>query len=67
VLDVPGDEQEAAREADRRDPEVGVIEAPPFTRLKELKFLRDTDQIDAALYWTRMAPVPEASRTETAS
>ena len=37
-----------------------MFEAPPFTRLKELKFLRDTDQIDAALYWTRMAPVPEA-------
>ena len=44
-----------------------MFEAPPFTRLKELKFLRDTDQIDAALYWTRMAPVPEASRTETAT
>jgi nucleoside-diphosphate-sugar epimerase len=43
-----------------------MFEAAPFTRLKELKFLRDTDQIDAALYWTRMAPVPETSRTEPA-
>ena len=39
-----------------------MFEAPPFTRLKELKFLRDTHQIDEALYWTRMAPVPEALR-----
>ena len=38
-----------------------MFEAAPFTRLKELKFLRDTDQIDAALYWTRMDPVAEAS------
>ena len=35
-----------------------------FTRLKELKFLRQTRQIDDALYWTRMAPVPERSATE---
>ena len=35
-----------------------MFEAPPFTRLKELKFLRDTGQIDEALYWTRMARCP---------
>ncbi|HVL19440.1 MAG TPA: SDR family oxidoreductase [Amaricoccus sp.] len=38
-----------------------MFEAPPFTRLAELKFLRQTRQIDAALYWTRMDPVAEAS------
>ena len=38
-----------------------MFEAPPFTRLKELKFLRQTQQIDEALYWTRMDPVAEAS------
>ena len=34
-----------------------MFEAPPYTRLKELKFLRQTHQIDDALYWTRMDPV----------
>jgi nucleoside-diphosphate-sugar epimerase len=37
-----------------------MFEAPPFTRLRELKFLRDTGQIDEALYWTRIG-VPEAA------
>jgi nucleoside-diphosphate-sugar epimerase len=44
-----------------------TFEAPPFTRLRELKFLRDTRQIDEALYWTRMAPVPEAAGTRAAT
>jgi hypothetical protein len=34
-----------------------MFEAAPFTRLKELKHLRDTDQIDPTLYWTAPAPV----------
>jgi len=40
-----------------------MFEAPPFTRLRELKFLRDTGQIDEALYWTPMAPVPQSAGT----
>ena len=34
-----------------------MFEAPPFTRLKELKHLRDTGQVDATLYWTAPEPV----------
>lgn len=34
----------------------GMFEAEPFTRLKEIKHLRDTRQIDETLYWTE----PEA-------
>ena len=34
-----------------------MFEAPPFTRLKELKHLRDTGQIDATLFWSRLEPV----------
>ena len=34
-----------------------MFEAAPFTRLKELKHLRDTDQIDPQLRWNAMAPV----------
>jgi nucleoside-diphosphate-sugar epimerase len=42
-----------------------TFEAPPFTRLRELKFLRQTRQIDDALYWIRMPPVPERSGTRS--
>jgi nucleoside-diphosphate-sugar epimerase len=34
-----------------------MFEAPPFTRLKELKHLRDTDQVDPQLHWTALTPV----------
>ena len=34
----------------------------PFTRLKELKYLRDTGQIDEALYWNALEP-PARART----
>ena len=34
-----------------------MFEAAPYTRLKELKHLRDTGQIDATLHWNAMAPV----------
>jgi nucleoside-diphosphate-sugar epimerase len=34
-----------------------MFEAPPFTRLKELRYLQDTRQIDARLYWTEEEPV----------
>ena len=34
-----------------------LFEAPPFTRLKELKHLRDTDQIDERLHWRALEPV----------
>jgi hypothetical protein len=33
-----------------------MFEAAPFTRLKEIKHLRDTGQVDERLRWT----VPEA-------
>ena len=33
-----------------------MFEAEPFTRLREIKHLRRTNQIDPALYWT----TPEA-------
>jgi nucleoside-diphosphate-sugar epimerase len=34
-----------------------TFEAAPFTRLKEIKHLRETNQIDLALFWTRLDPV----------
>lgn len=34
-----------------------TFEAPPFTRLKEIKHLRETGQVDAALHWTAPEPV----------
>jgi nucleoside-diphosphate-sugar epimerase len=34
-----------------------MFEAQPFTRLKELKHLRDTEQLDPTLHWTPPAPV----------
>ena len=34
-----------------------MFEAAPFTRLKELKHLRDTDQVDPQLQWTALVPV----------
>jgi nucleoside-diphosphate-sugar epimerase len=34
-----------------------MFEAPPYTRLKELRHLRDTDQVDARLMWNALAPV----------
>lgn len=34
-----------------------MFEAAPFTRLKELKYLRDTGQVDETLYWTIPEPV----------
>jgi nucleoside-diphosphate-sugar epimerase len=34
-----------------------MFEAQPFTRLKELKHLRDTEQLDPTLHWTAPAPV----------
>jgi nucleoside-diphosphate-sugar epimerase len=34
-----------------------MFEAEPFTRLKEIKHLRDTGQIDDRLYWTAPAAV----------
>jgi nucleoside-diphosphate-sugar epimerase len=34
-----------------------MFEAEPFTRLREIKHLRDTNQIDETLYWTEPAPV----------
>ena len=34
-----------------------MFEAAPYTRLKELKHLRDTGQIDETLRWNAMAPV----------
>jgi nucleoside-diphosphate-sugar epimerase len=34
-----------------------LFEAPPFTRLKELKHLRDTDQLDERLHWRALEPV----------
>jgi nucleoside-diphosphate-sugar epimerase len=34
-----------------------MFEAEPFTRLKEIKHLRDTGQVDAHLYWTAPEPV----------
>ena len=34
-----------------------MFEADPFTRLKEIKHLRRTNQIDPTLYWTEPAAV----------
>ena len=34
-----------------------MFETPPYTRLKELRYLQDTGQIDAQLYWRPLAPV----------
>lgn len=34
-----------------------TFEAAPFTRLKEIKHLRETGQIDTRLYWTALEPV----------
>jgi nucleoside-diphosphate-sugar epimerase len=34
-----------------------MFEAEPYTRLKELKHLRDTDQIDPKLHWNALDPV----------
>ena len=34
-----------------------MFEAEPFTRLKELKHLRETGQLDARLHWTAPEPV----------
>ncbi len=34
-----------------------MFEAKPFTRLREIRHLRDTNQIDAELYWTTPAAV----------
>ena len=34
-----------------------MFEAPPFTRLKELKHLRDTGQVDNTLFWSKLEPV----------
>jgi nucleoside-diphosphate-sugar epimerase len=34
-----------------------MFEAPPYTRLRELRHLRDTDQVDARLMWNALAPV----------
>jgi nucleoside-diphosphate-sugar epimerase len=41
-----------------------MFEAEPFTRLKEIKYLRSTGQIDDALYWTEPRPVPAAAPAE---
>jgi nucleoside-diphosphate-sugar epimerase len=35
-----------------------VFEAEPYTRLKELKHLRATGQLDATLFWEELAPIP---------
>jgi nucleoside-diphosphate-sugar epimerase len=34
-----------------------MFEADPFTRLKELRYLQDTKQVDARLYWRTAEPV----------
>ena len=34
-----------------------MFEAEPYTRLKELKHLRDTDQVDPELHWNAIDPV----------
>jgi nucleoside-diphosphate-sugar epimerase len=34
-----------------------MFEALPYTRLKELRHLRDTEQLDAELMWNALAPV----------
>jgi nucleoside-diphosphate-sugar epimerase len=34
-----------------------MFEAPPFTRLKELRQLRDTGQLDERLHWRALEPV----------
>ena len=34
-----------------------MFEAEPFTRLKELKRLRDTDQVDPKLMWNPLPAV----------
>jgi hypothetical protein len=34
-----------------------MFESAPYTRLKELKHLRDTGQIDETLRWNAMEPV----------
>ena len=34
-----------------------MFEAEPFTRLKELQHLRDTEQLDPTLHWRAPAPV----------
>ena len=34
-----------------------MFENPPYTRLKELRYLQDTGQIDGRLYWRPLAPV----------
>jgi nucleoside-diphosphate-sugar epimerase len=39
-----------------------MFEADPFTRLKELKYLRGTGQLDDALYWNALEP-PARART----
>jgi nucleoside-diphosphate-sugar epimerase len=37
-----------------------MFEADPFTRLKELKYLRGTGQLDEALYWNALEPPARA-------
>lgn len=34
-----------------------MFETPPYTRLRELRYLQDSGQIDQKLYWTPTAPV----------
>lgn len=34
-----------------------MFETPPFTRLKELRYLQETGQIDDKLFWREIAPV----------
>ena len=34
-----------------------TFEAAPFTRLKEIRHLRDTGQVDPSLFWTAPEPV----------
>jgi nucleoside-diphosphate-sugar epimerase len=38
-----------------------MFEAAPYTRLKELRYLRETGQLDERLNWRALAPVPEAT------
>ena len=34
-----------------------MFETPPYTRLRELRYLQDTGQLDAKLYWRGLAAV----------
>ena len=34
-----------------------MFENPSYTRLRELRYLQDTGQVDGELYWRAYAPV----------